>query len=146
MWFWKKDKNNNPIYRKSIGEKIRYHQGRLNNSDPKIREKAKTNLYRLNRIANGKESSFGKVFMVKDKIFNPSASEVKPRRVVCVGVEKGKMKVIPVKKNKNIIHLSKFDNQRDINTKLVKTISFNEVYEKRTFKNTTNDYLTSNKK
>ncbi len=84
--------------------------------------------------------------MVKDKEFNPRANDTKSRRVVCVGVDNGNMKVIPVRKNKNIIHLSKFDNQRDINTKLIKSISFNKIYEKRTFKNTTNDYLTFEEK
>ena len=145
MWLWKKI-NNTEYYRYSIGEKIRYYQGGLNNSDPKIREKAKTNLYRLNRIANGKESSFGKVFMVQDMKFNPRANDTKSRRVVCVGVGNGNMKVIPVRKNKKMVSLSKFDGNRGININHIHDINLDDVYEKRNFSNVSNDYLTLNEK
>ncbi len=66
MWLWK-TVNNTQYHRYSIGEKIRYYQGRLNDSDPKIREKAKTNLYRLSCIANGKESFLVKFLWLKTK-------------------------------------------------------------------------------
>lgn len=144
MWFWKKRKGK-AVYRHSIGEKIEYYQGRLNSSDPKIRENAKINLYRLNRISKGKEV-FGKVFMVKDKEFNPGASDRKSRRVVCIGVENGKMKVVAVRKNKKMVSLSKFDGNRGININHVRNVDLNQVYEKRTFSKTTNDYLTSHEK
>jgi len=66
MWYWKKNKNKNPIYCRSVREKIRYYQSRLNSSNPKIKQKANKNLYCLNRIANGK-GSIGNNSMIKDK-------------------------------------------------------------------------------
>lgn len=145
MWFWKKDKNNAPIYRRSIGEKITYYQNRLSSSDFKIRENAKRNLYRLNRIASGKES-FGKIFIVRDKEFNPRANDTKSRRVVCVGVKNNSMKVIPVRKNKKMVSLSKFDGNRGININHIYDVDLDDIYEKRNFSNVSNDYLTLKEK
>ena len=52
--------------------------------------------------------------------------------------------VVPVKKLNNVIKLSKFDNQRFIVKTNKKNISFGDIYEKKEFANTKNDYLTSN--
>lgn len=144
MWLLRRI-NGRPFYRYSIGEKISYYQCRLNSSNPKIRENAIRNLYRLNRMANGNKT-FGKVFMVKDKEFNPYANSLKSRRVVCVGFDNGKMKVVPVRKNKKVVWLSKFDGKRSINTNHIYDFSLNKIYEKRNFKNTSNDYLTLEEK
>ena len=79
MWYWKKNKNKNPIYCRSVREKIRYYQSRLNSSNPKIRQKANKNLYRLNRITNGK-GSIDKTFMIKDKAKIKYISNKKKKR------------------------------------------------------------------
>lgn len=85
MWFWKRKKGK-PIYRHSIGEKIRYYEGLLNSKDPAAQQKARSNLERLNRYKDGKDV-FGKVFIVRDKKFGNRKQPTKPRRVVCVGKE-----------------------------------------------------------
>lgn len=144
MWFWKRKKGK-PVYRHSIGEKIRYYEGLLNSKDPAVRDRAKANLARLHRYADGQDV-FGKVFIVRDKEFNSYADKNKTRRVVCVGVNGNKLQVIPVRRNKNMVSLSNFDHQRSINVNGVREISINEVYEKRTFRKTGNDYLTNQEK
>lgn len=86
------------------------------------------------------------MFIVKDKNFYSSAHDGKSRRVVCVGVEDKKMKVIPVRKNNSYVSLSNFDGNRIFNFKRIKKIPIDKVYENRTFKNSNNDFLTKNEK
>ena len=126
MWFWKRKKGK-PVYRHSIGEKIRYYEGLLNSKDPAVRDRAKANLARLHRYADGQDV-FGKVFIVRDKEFGNTRQPTKPRRVVCVGKDGDRLKVIPVYKNKTMISLSNFDRQRSINVNGVRERSINEVF------------------
>lgn len=145
MWLLRR-RNGRPFYHYSIAEKIAYYQDKLNSSEStKERERATRNLYRLNRIANGKET-FGKVFMVKDIEFNPDTNSHKSRRVVCIGLKDGNMKVIPVRRNNKMVALSKFDGNRGININHTYNVSLDKIYEKRNFKKTSNDYLTLHEK
>ncbi len=141
MWFWKKRKGK-AVYRYSIGEKLAYYKSQLNSEDPNKRKWAQKSIKRLEKEIN----KFGNVLMVHDKEFNPRANDKKSRRVVCVGVENGKMKVVAIRKNKKMVSLSKFDGNRGININHIHNVDLNHVYEKRTFSKTTNDYLTSHEK
>lgn len=140
-WFWK-IKNNRKIYRYSIGEKLAYYQRQLNSDDPKKRKWARESINRLEKEIN----KFGNVFIVRDKEFNLNAKYSKPRQVVSIAKKNNQIKVIPVNKNKNMVSLSKFDNQRSLNINKNKLIQINSVYEKRTFKNTENSRLTNQEK
>lgn len=144
MWFWKK-KNNKSYYRYSINEKIAYYRNMYNNGTSVEKKRAVKNLTRLKAYKKSNKL-FGKVFIVKDKEFNPYASDVKSRRVVLVGVDKDKAKVISVRKNKRYILLSKFDNDRYLDSDNIHALSFNNLYEKRQFSRTNNDYLTKKEK
>jgi len=144
MWFWK-IKKGKPVYRHSIGEKIRYYKGLLNSKDPAVRNRSKVNLERLIRYADD-QNVFGKVFIVRDKECGNIHQPAKPRRVVCVGKDGDRLKVIPVYKNKTMISLSNFDRQRSINVNSIQKISLDQIYEKRTFRKTENDYLTNQEK
>lgn len=148
MWFWKKSKGKKK-YRYSIYEKIRYHRQKFKSATTiQERRKATKNLQRLHRHKDIKKS-FGNVYMVKDINFDINAPLLKARRVVLVGYDKktGMCKVIPIYKNNNgYIDLKNFDGNRCIKSKNIFDIHINDLYEKRAFKNTTNDYLTNEEK
>lgn len=143
MWVWKRKKGKT-LYHQSIGAKKRYYEEMMVTT-PSKKGKAKKGLKRLERYQRDRYT-FGRVFITKDSVFNPRAPRNKSRRVVCVGASEDGMKVIPIRKNNNMISLSQFDGIRSINVNHVKSVPFDQVYEKNTFPRTQNDYLTASEK
>lgn len=144
MWY-KDRKKGRTRFRYSIGEKIRYYSMQAQSRDPKKRRKARKNLERMQSYQRT-SSSFGKVFIVKDGLFDAEAPRNKPRRVVCVSSSNNEMKVIPIRKNKKVITLCNFDGMRSININSIQSVPLREVYEKQSFNRTNNDYLTKEEK
>lgn len=133
MWY----RNGKRYY--SISEKINYYKTMSESSNSTLRRKASNNLNRLYSIISNK--SIGHVFVVKAREFDTSAHSNKTRRVVLVNSKVGKLTVVPVLKNKNMLSLSGFDGDRSININLKKDLSTSSIYENRSFKNNSNDRL-----
>lgn len=135
MWFKKRDlyKTSKQIY--SIGEKKNNFRQSGTSADIK-------NLYKYKKKYSDGESTYGQVFIVKDTIFDDKSEMYKGRQVVSLGIDKGFMSVVPIRKNKNVVMLSNFDNCRNVNLGMIKSVSLDNVYEKEDFPNTSNSYLT----
>lgn len=137
MWYEKKDLGNRKQIYSLNEKKTNLRTKCLNNKNDLNLKKEYDDFNKLLKDKN----SFGQVFVVKDSNFDSNALKYKTRQVVSLGVEKGYMTVVPVRKNKSIVKLSKFDNCRHINLNNAASIPLNNIYDKQDFKNTSNSSL-----
>ena len=97
--------------------------------------------------SQARNAKFGSVFIVNDRdVFNHKGPQ-KARRVVLVGKKNGSLVVAPVRKTLSVsIEVSGFDGGRSVMLYKAVVVSKNKVYSKNGFRNTKNDYLTTNEK
>ena len=132
--------------RLSFGEKKSYFTTIVNDNSQTIKRRnwAARNLLSLRQKKSNIKQ--GDVFIVDDRKFgNPNK---KPRQVVIAKVDNinDKVTLLPVKKYKKIIPLSKFDGNRRLNVDDKIKVKIDSLYELRGFKNTKNSKLTINEK
>ena len=132
--------------RLSFGEKKRYFTTIVNDNSQTIKRRnwAARNLLFINQKKSNIKQ--GDIFIVDDRKFgNPNK---KPRQVVIAKVDNinDKVTLLPVKKYKKIIPLSKFDGNRRLNIDDKIKVKIDNLYELRGFKNTKNSKLTINEK
>ena len=132
--------------RLSFGEKKSYFTTIVNDNSQTIKRRnwAARNLLSLRQKKSNIKQ--GDVFIVDDRKFgNPNK---KPRQVVIAKVDNvnDKVTLLPVRKYKKIIPLSKFDGNRRLNIDEKIKLKIDNLYELRGFKNTKNSKLTINEK
>lgn len=99
MWYEKKDLGNRKQIYSLNEKKTNLRTKCLNNKNDLNLKKEYDDFNKLLKDKN----SFGQVFVVKDSNFDSNALKYKTRQVVSLGVEKGYMTVVPVRKNKSIV-------------------------------------------
>lgn len=128
----------------SIGEDKALLKKRINDGLATQKEIRKFN--RLKGLSETK-NVFGKVFVTKAMKFgDPARNKNKHRRVVAIKANDSGMILTPVTRANTILGLSRFDGDRLINVNQARKISFDEVFEKRKFPKTGNDFLTRDEK